>query len=703
MTQNIINQINQLRQVVDKHNIAYHRDDDPLISDADFDKIRKELTEIEENYPELLGKCHKYTEIGSKILEKFNKVKHSKPMLSLSNAFSRQDLEDFVVKCQRFLGVLPRKDVDLFNLNQSRGDLELFCELKIDGLSFSARFEDGKFMQAATRGDGEVGEDITQNVTMIKNFPLILGVKNPPKILEVRGEIYMSKIDFKNLNKRQEESGKNFFANPRNAAAGSLRQLDSKVTESRNLKYFAYGLGEYSGDFKCDSQAKLHQLLSKFNFITEKNAKLLQNLDEVMDNYQKIYNQKYFFDYDIDGMVYKINDFSLQNRLGFISKSPRWAIAHKFAAEKAKTKIKKITIQIGRTGSLTPVAELEPVNVGGVLVSRATLHNKDEIERKDIREGDIVIVQRAGDVIPQIISVDKLVRSYDYLRFNFPKNCPSCNSEVVELADDVVIRCPNNYGCEAQIKENLKHFVSKDAFNIDGLGKRQIDSFFDEGRVKNFVDIFTLEKREKINLFAENSLYKKENWGEKSINNLFIAINETRKIDLHRFIYAIAIRHIGQKNSKLLAKYFVSFENFLERLIKMSKLENFEESEQYQEFKNIDGIGSKIAESVIKYFSYQENTDLLKLLSQELEVINYKIIKSDSEFSGKIIVFTGTMTNMSRAEAKDRAEKMGMKVLNSISKKTDFLIAGKNSGSKLKKAEEFGITTLSEEEWIKTI
>ncbi|MFT5795760.1 MAG: DNA ligase (NAD+), partial [Ulvibacter sp.] len=492
-------------------------------------------------------------------------------------------------------------------------------------------------------------------------------------------------------------------ANPRNAAAGSSRQLDSKVTESRNLKYFAYGLGEYSGDFKCDSQAQLHQFLSKFNFITEKNAKLLQNLDEVMDNYQKIYNQKYLFDYDIDGMVYKINNFSLQNRLGFISKSPRWAIAHKFAAEKAKTKIKKITIQIGRTGSLTPVAELEPVNVGGVLVSRATLHNKDEIERKDIREGDTAIVQRAGDVIPQIISVDKLVRSYDYPKFNFPKNCPICDSEVVELEDDVVIRCPNNYGCEAQIKENLKHFVSKDAFNIDGLGKRQIDSFFDEGRVKNFVDIFTLEKREKVNLFAENSLYKKENWGEKSINNLFIAVNEKRKIDLHRLIYAIAIRHIGQKNSKLLAKYFVSFENFLERLIKMAELKNFEESEQYQEFKNIDGIGSKIAESVIKYFSYQKNTDLLKLLLQELEVINYKIIKSDSEFSDKTIVFTGAMTNMSRAEAKDIAEKMGMKVSNSISKKTDFLVAGKNSGSKLKKAEEFGIKTLSEEDWIKTI
>ncbi|MFT4718486.1 MAG: DNA ligase (NAD+) [Rickettsiales bacterium] len=703
MTQNIVNQINQLRQVVDKHNVAYHRDDDPLISDADFDKIRKELTEIEGNYPELLGKCHKYNEIGSKILEKFNKVKHSKSMLSLSNAFSRQDLEDFLAKCQRFLGVFPCKDVDLFNVEKNKSDLDLFCELKIDGLSFSARFENGKFMQAATRGDGEVGEDITQNVSMIKNFPLILEVKNSPKILEVRGEIYMSKIDFQNLNKRQEESGKKIFANPRNAAAGSLRQLDSKVTESRNLKYFAYGLGEYSGDFKCDSQAQLHQFLSKFNFITEKNAKLLQNLDEVMDNYQKIYNQKYLFDYDIDGMVYKINNFSLQNRLGFISKSPRWAIAHKFAAEKAKTKIKKITIQIGRTGSLTPVAELEPVNVGGVLVSRATLHNKDEIERKDIREGDTAIVQRAGDVIPQIISVDKLVRSYDYPKFNFPKNCPICDSEVVELEDDVVIRCPNNYGCEAQIKENLKHFVSKDAFNIDGLGKRQIDSFFDEGRVKNFVDIFTLEKREKVNLFAENSLYKKENWGEKSINNLFIAVNEKRKIDLHRLIYAIAIRHIGQKNSKLLAKYFVSFENFLERLIKMAELKNFEESEQYQEFKNIDGIGSKIAESVIKYFSYQKNTDLLKLLLQELEVINYKIIKSDSEFSDKTIVFTGAMTNMSRAEAKDIAEKMGMKVSNSISKKTDFLVAGKNSGSKLKKAEEFGIKTLSEEDWIKTI
>ena len=703
MSQDIINQINQLRAEINKHNVAYHRDDNPIILDAEFDELRKKLTDLEEKYQELLEKCQKYAEIGSEILDKFDKVRHSKPMLSLANAFSKEDIEDFITKCQRFLGILPDKPIDLLNFEQKDSNLELFCELKIDGLSFSARFEDGKFIQAATRGDGEIGEDITQNVATIKNFPLLLNISNPPKILEIRGEIYMSKIDFKNLNKRQEEENKKIFANPINAAAGSLRQLDPKITASRNLKYFAYGLGEYSDDFKCNSQIQLYKILSEYGFATEKNTKLLKNIDGIIANYQKISDQKYLFDYDIDGMVYKINDFSLQNRLGFISRSPRWAIAHKFEAEKAKTKINKITIQIGRTGSLTPVAELEPVNIGGVLVSRATLHNRDEIERKDIREGDIAIIQRAGDVIPQITAIDKKVREFDYPKFNFPKNCPICDTKVVELQDDVVIRCPNHYGCDAQIKENLKHFISKDAFNIDGFGKKQIDNFFDEGRVKNFTDIFTLEKREKDNLFTNNSLYKKENWGKKSINNLFAAINGRRKIDLHRLIYAIGIRHIGQKNSKLLARYFISFENFLEKLTQMANLENFEESEQYQEFSNIDGIGDKIAKSIIQYFSHQKNIDLLKNLAKELQIMSHKIIETASEFDGKIIVFTGTMEKMSRAEAKDRAEKIGMRVSNSISKKTDFLVAGEKSGSKLKKAQDLGVKILSEKGWFEMI
>jgi DNA ligase (NAD+) len=693
MSQNIINQINQLRREVNKHNIAYHQKDNPIILDADFDKIRTQLTNLEEKYPELLGKCQKYAEIGSKALEKFGKITHAKPMFSLSNAFSREDIEDFVAKCQRFLAIVPNKEVNLFNF-------DLFCELKIDGLSFSARFEDGYFVKAATRGDGEVGEDITQNIAVIKNFPLILDIANPPKILEIRGEIYMSKIDFKTLNQKQEIEGKKVFANPRNAAAGSLRQLDSKITKSRNLKYFAYALGEYSDDFKCNSQQELQEKLSNFGFITEKNAKLCQNIDQIMQNYQEISDKKYLFDYDIDGMVYKINDFTLQKRLGFISRSPRWAIAHKFEAERAKTKINKITIQIGRTGSLTPVAELEPVNIGGVLVSRATLHNKDEIERKDIREGDIAIIQRAGDVIPQIIAIDKEARNGNYPKFDFPKNCPCCDSEVVELEDDVVIRCPNNYGCSAQIKENLKHFISKDAFNIDGFGKKQIDNFFDEGRIKNFTDIFTLEKREKANLFTDNSLYKKENWGEKSINNLFRAINDKRKIDLYRVIYAIGIRHIGQKNSKLLASYFISFDNFIQKLSNISKLENYEKSEEFQDFSNIDGIGLKIAKSIMQYFSFEPNIDLLKKLSEQLEIIDHEIIDINSEFSGKIIVFTGSMTKMSRSEAKERAEKLGFRVSNSISKKTDLLVAGEKSGSKLKKAEDLGVKILSEKDWL---
>lgn len=701
MSEDIIQHINQLRQEINKHNIAYHKNDNPTISDANFDQIRKELTILEEKYPNLLEKCQKYDEIGAKPLEKFDKIKHSKPMLSLSNAFSQDDIEDFITKCQRFLGILPDGEMDLLNFDQKSSKLELFCELKIDGLSFSARFEDGKFVNAATRGDGEIGEDITQNVAVIKDFPLNLNIQNPPKILEIRGEIYMSKNDFKNLNEKQEENNSKIFANPRNAAAGSLRQLDSKVTASRNLQYFAYGLGEYSDDFNCDSQINLHQKLSEFGFKTEKNAKLLQNINQIITNYQEISDQRYHLDYDIDGMVYKINDFALQQRLGFISRSPRWAIAHKFEAEKAKTKINKITIQIGRTGSLTPVAELEPVNIGGVLVSRATLHNRDEIERKDIRQGDIAVIQRAGDVIPQITAIDKDDRKFDYPKFNFPENCPSCNTKVVQLEDDVIIRCPNHYGCDAQIKENLKHFVSKDAFNIDGFGKKQIDNFFDEGRIANFADIFTLEKREKDNLFTDNSLYKKENWGEKSINNLFAAINDRRQIDLHRLIYAIGIRHIGQKNSKLLAIYFISFANFIEKLTQMANLDNLEQSQQYQDFANIDGIGEKIAQSIIQYFSYQKNINILNNLVQELEIIDHKIIESNSKYSGKIIVFTGTMDKMSRAEAKDKAEKLGFRVSNSISKKTDFLVTGEKSGSKLKKAEDLGINIMDELSWLK--
>jgi DNA ligase (NAD+) len=700
MSDKIISKINQLRQEVNKHNIAYHQNDSPIISDAKFDKIRQELNNLEEKHPELLGKCQKYTEIGSKPLEKFNKIKHSKPMLSLSNAFSKNDIEDFITKCQRFLGILPKKEIDLFNFDENSVDLELFCELKIDGLSFSARFEDGHFVYGTTRGDGVVGEDISQNIVRIKDFPIILGGKNIPKILEIRGEIYMSKNDFKNLNKTQDEKGGKIFANPRNAAAGSLRQLDPKITESRNLQYFAYGLGEYSNDFDCNSQIALHQKLSDFGFKTEKNAKLLCNINDIIANYQEISDQKYLLDYDIDGMVYKINDFILQNRLGFISRSPRWAIAHKFEAQKAKTKIKKINIQVGRTGSLTPVAELEPVNIGGVLVSRATLHNRDEIERKDIREGDVAIIQRAGDVIPQITFIDKNARKFDYPKFIFPENCPSCYSKVVKTDDDVVIRCPNHYDCKAQIKENLKHFISKDAFNIDGFGKKQIDNFFDEGRIENFVDIFTLEKREKANLFIDNSLYKKENWGEKSINNLFAAINKRRKIDFHRLIYAIGIRHIGQKNSKLLASYFISFDNFVKKLSQMAILDNVEESQQYQDLANIDGVGEKIAKSIMQYFSFQKNIDLLQKLSEELNIIDHKIIESDSKYAGKIIVFTGTMEQMSRGEAKDKAEKLGFRVSNSVSKKTDFLVSGENSGSKLTKAKDLGIKILSESDWI---
>lgn len=680
-------EIQNLKAEIAKHDKAYHTLDAPLISDAKYDELRKKLEEYRENFPQFFS--DEKEKVGGKVLESFSKIRHRKPMLSLSNGFSHEDISDFIERVNRFLGLDKKEEVvDLFSF-AATPKLELFCETKIDGLSFSARYEDGKLIQAATRGDGEEGEDVTQNIKTLREFPHVLKISNPPKIFEVRGEIYMGRKDFEELNIRQEEGGGKIFANPRNAAAGSIRQLDSGITASRKLSYFAYAIGEVSDDFICNSQSQLHQKLREFGFATEPNSKLCADLNEVMQLYEVINDSRYQFDYDTDGMVYKVNDFALQERLGFVARSPRWAIAHKFAAEKGKTLIENIIIQIGRTGALTPVAVLQPVNIGGVVVSRATLHNQDEIARKDIRIGDVVVIQRAGDVIPQVLEVDLSKRKSDSLPFIFPKNCPVCNSEIVKVEDDVVLRCGGGLSCEAQLKETLKHFVSKDAFDIVGLGKKQIENFFIEGRIKSFADIFQLEKNEET---AENPLKGKLGWGEKSIENLFAAINSKRKVALEKFIYAIGIRHVGETTAKLLAQHFVSYRNFKEKMLEMSQ-------HDYEDFVALDGIGEKMAKAVLDYFRDARNLKMVLDLDGELEIEDAVQKHANSQFAGKSIIFTGTLERMTRAEAKKKAEDLGMKVVGSVSSKTDFVVAGSEAGSKLKKANELGLKVLDEEGW----
>ncbi len=703
--------IKDLQLEIARHDNAYHTDDAPIISDANYDLLRKKLDEYKDSFPQFFdGDIAK--KVGGKTLDIFSKIRHAKPMLSLSNGFSRENIADFIERINRFLGFdkitesnnffVQKSDPEafptLFDFVENKDKLNFFCETKIDGLSFSVRYEDGKMCFAATRGDGEEGEDVTQNVKTIKNFPQELLAKNPPKVFEIRGEIYMGKKDFAELNLRQEEVGGKIFANPRNAAAGSLRQLDSQITASRNLSYFAYGIGEFSADFKCDSQAELLKKLQEFGFKTEPHSRLCSSVDEIMKLYEEIEDKRYQLDYDIDGMVYKVNDFVLQERLGFVSRSPRFAIAHKFPAEKSKTEIEKIIIQIGRTGAITPVACLKPVNIGGVVVSRATLHNQDEIARKDIREGDIVVVQRAGDVIPQVVAVDNDKRKSGSEKFIFPKNCPVCGAEIVKSEDDVVLRCSGGISCAAQLKELLKHFVSKDAFDIAGLGKKQIENFFHEGRIKTFTDIFTLEKRDQK---SGDPLKEKEGWGAKSTENLFWAINQKRNISLEKFIYAIGIRYVGQATAKLIANHFISYQNFKDKMIKMAALtqEEMLADQDFKDFVALDGIGEKMAESIIDYFRDIKNLRMINEVDVELKIQDTVAIRSDSTLAGKSIVFTGTLAGITRAESKKKAEELGMKVVGSVSSKTNYVVAGSDSGSKLKAAQELNIKILNEEEW----
>lgn len=650
----------KLQDQINYHNVLYHQKNKPEISDAEYDELKKKLAEIEAQFPEIYAT---QDSVGAPPDERFSKVEHQEPMLSLENAYDEQGVEKFLSKIKRFL---------------IEDKIEILCEPKIDGLSFSAIYEDGRFVKAATRGDGFVGEDVTHNVATIKGFPKFLqGVQGR---LEVRGEIYISNSDFLKLNENDE------FANPRNAAAGSLKQLDANITASRPLRYFAYSL--IGGAEK--SQSEVLNKLEALGFCVNEHQSLTSSLDGMLKFYNEVYNCRYNLDYDIDGIVYKVNDLVLQNRLGNTHKAPRSALAYKFSAVYAKTKLNKIFIQVGRTGVLTPVADLVPVNIGGVLVSRASLHNQDEIKRKDIREGDIVTIKRAGDVIPQIVEVSRDSRLPNTPEFVFPGVCPECGSKVRQVEGEAAVRCPEEFACKAQIIEKLKHFVSKDAFDIVGLGDKQIEFFYDLDLIKQIHDIFTLEEK-----LDEFNLEEQSGWGKKSIAHLLNAIQSRRVITLDRFIFSLGIRFIGQVAAELLADYYVSYYNWYNSMIELSS--------DNTELVGIDGIGKKGAESLESFFSKEHNIKMLNDLTACLQILPVNSNSSDSVLNNKIIVFTGKLLAMSRGEAKVRAKTLGAKVSSHLSAKTDYLIAGEKPGSKYKKAVELGVEILDEDQWHKVI
>ncbi len=659
------------------HDELYHGNDAPEISDAEYDKLRRELETIEAEYPELITKDSPTAKVGTTPSRGFKKIKHSVSMLSLSNVFNEEELSDFIDKVRRFLNI--------------SGNVEVVAEPKIDGLSCSLRYEKGRLVMAATRGDGFEGEDITANVAHIDDIPKSLP-KDVPDILEVRGEIYMRRDDFMALNKRQEGAGKQIFANPRNAAAGSVRQLDSSITAQRPLHFFGYALGDVSESF-AKTQWEIRTKLKSWGFVEAEPSALCCIQDDIMAYYNKVMVMRPDLPYDIDGVVYKINDLTLQERLGFVSRSPRWATAHKFPAEKAVTILKDITIQVGRTGSLTPVAELEPITVGGVVVSRATLHNEDEIERKDVRVGDHVMIQRAGDVIPQVLGPVLEKRPKDARKFIFPDQCPVCGSDAVREEGEVVRRCVGGLICKAQAVERLKHFVSRNAFDIEGMGTKIIEEFYEDGLIKTPGDIFRLKEKDKGCL---TPLRVREGWGELSAKNLFTSIEDRRTISFDRFVYALGIRQIGEATAKKLAAQYGTLEHMREELSKAQIVGD----EARGDLLNIEDVGPSVADDLLAFFAESHNSEILDDLQSLLDIQEYVRLKAvDSPVVGKTVVFTGTLVTMTRAEAKARAETLGAKVAGSVSKKTDYVVAGEDAGSKLKAAKELGVSVLTEEEW----
>jgi DNA ligase (NAD+) len=690
-------ELKRLAVEIAEHDRRYHQEDAPTISDADYDALRRRNAEIEARFPNLILEESPSNQVGAAPASGFGKITHRVPMLSLDNAFADDDVHDFVGRVRRFLKFDPLM-----------GALALTAEPKIDGLSLSLRYENGALVYAATRGDGTTGENVTENAKTIRDIPTKLA--GPvPEVVEVRGEVYMAHKDFQALNERMAANGGKIFANPRNAAAGSLRQLKSEITASRPLRFFAYAWGEMS-EMPQDTQFGMVKQFETWGFQINPLMKLCESVEELLGVYHGIEESRAQLGYDIDGVVYKVDRLDLQERLGFVSRSPRWAIAHKFPAEQAFTVLNDIEIQVGRTGALTPVAKLEPITVGGVVVSNATLHNEDYIKGigqdgepirggKDLRVGDTVKIQRAGDVIPQIVDIDLERRPAESRPFEFPAVCPACGSHAVREENektgriDAVRRCTGGLICPAQATEKLKHFVSRNAFDIEGFGDKQVDAFYKDGLVMAPADIFTLEERDKRSL---TKLRNREGWGAVSAKNLFEAIDARRQIDLNRFIFALGIRHVGEGNAKLLARAYGSWAAFYEAM----KSAHDPQGEAWAELNNIDGIGHIVAEALAEFFAEQHNLDQLDALLKEVTPKDAeKIDASGSPVAGKTVVFTGSLERMTRDEAKAMAERFGAKVAGSVSKKTDLVVAGPGAGSKLKKAQELEIEVISEDDW----
>ena len=675
-------ELKDLAEEISSHDKAYYQDNAPTLSDGEYDALRARNQAIEAAFPHLVREDSPSQQVGVAPTSGFSKVIHARSMFSLGNVFSAEDLADFLGGIRRFLKELT---------DDKNIPLEMVAEPKIDGLSISLRYKKGKFVSAATRGDGSVGEDVTANLKTFKELPFELK-GNVPDVVEVRGEVYLSKSDFAELNRHQEDAGEKVFANPRNAAAGSLRQLDETITATRPLKMFAYAWGELSEPIG-DTQWAFFEQLKSWGFQVNELTQICGDLAELMTVYDEISGKRAQLDYDIDGVVYKVNRLDWQERLGFVSRAPRWAVAHKFPAEKAQTIINEIDIQVGRTGSLTPVAKLEPVTVGGVVVSNATLHNEDEIARKDIRVGDTVVILRAGDVIPQVVEVILNKRPKGSKAFKYPTICPICGSDAVRDEGESVRRCTGGVICDAQVIERFKHFVSRGAFNIEGFGSKHVEAFFDEGLIKTLADIFRLSTH-------EANLKTREGWGEKSVDNLLAAIEERRTIPLERFIYALGIRQIGQANARLLAKQYVSL-GTLRQAMKDAAVIG---SDALSDLNNIDGIGPSVAGDLIAYINEDRNRELLNDFESQLNIEDFKAPDdSSSPIVGKTIVFTGTLETVTRSEAKAKAEQLGAKVAGSVSKKTDYVVAGPGAGSKAKNAEKLGVAILSENEWLALI
>ncbi len=694
-------ELERLAKEIAEHDYHYYVEDAPVISDAEYDALRRRNDEIEARFPDLIRPDSPSRRVGAEPSPKFRKVKHSVPMLSLSNAFSDEDVYDFEWRVRRFLG-LGQDD-----------PLDFTAEPKFDGLSVSLRYEKGRLVVAATRGDGYEGEDVTANARTISDIPQVVEAADFPEVLEVRGEVYMPISAFVKLNEEQQKKGQKVFANPRNAAAGSLRQLDPSVTASRPLRFYVWGWGEHT-ELPEDTEWGMMAKFREWGFPVSGHNEIHHHAGELLEYHARMLELRPDLDFDIDGVVYKVNRLDYRQRLGFVARAPRWAIAHKFPAHKGITVLQDIQIHVGRTGALTPVGILEPVTIGGVVVSRVSLHNEDYIkgigsdgqpirDGKDIRIGDTVVVERAGDVIPQVVDVILDKRPPDAKPYEFPDHCPVCGSKAVREFNprtgklDSVRRCTGGLYCPAQAVERLKHFVSRRAFDIDGLGEKAIAQFFDHKFIRTPADIFTLEEREKA---GEICIHCLEGWGEKKLSNLFSAIRAREHVPLDRFIYALGIRHVGETTARLLARHYGDWESFYAAA---KEIAADMDGEAAHDIENIDGLGPVVVESLHNFFAEPHNVEVIDELLLHVTVEPVEQVAAESPIAGKTIVFTGHLDSMTRDEAKELAERLGAKVTNSVSKKTDLVVAGPGAGSKLAKAEQYGVQVLDEAGWLKLV